>query len=70
MIGIIGGSLGAIGALLSIGGTLPMVVPGRVLPLHVHRHGILVFGEDEDRNKRLTGEGGRGRRAPAPEGRL
>ena len=41
MIGIIAGSLGAVGALLSI------VVALRVRALRVHRHGIVVFGEDE-----------------------
>ena len=46
-IGIIGGSLGAIGALLSIGGTHPWWSLGIfVLCIYVV-HGILVFGEDE-----------------------
>ena len=47
LIGIIGGSLGAIGALLSIGGTYPWWSLGIfVLCIYVV-HGILVFGEDE-----------------------
>ena len=47
LIGIIGGSLGAIGALLSIGGTYPWWSLGIfVLCIYVI-HGILVFGEDE-----------------------
>ena len=37
VIGIIGGSLGAIGALLSIGGAEPVVVAGHLLPLRVGR---------------------------------
>ena len=37
VIGIIGASLGAIGALLSIGGALPLVVAGHLLPVHLHR---------------------------------
>ena len=37
VIGIIGGSLGAIGALLSIGGTEPVVVAGHLLPVRVDR---------------------------------
>ena len=47
MIGIIGGSLGAIGALLSIGGAYPWWSLG-IFFLSVYVvHGILVYGEDE-----------------------
>ena len=47
VIGIIGGSLGAIGALLSIGGSYPWWSLGIfVLCIYVV-HGILVYGEDE-----------------------
>ena len=46
VIGIVGGSLGAFGALLSIGGR-PVVVAGHLLPLHLGRLGIVVLGEDE-----------------------
>ncbi len=47
VIGIIGGSLGAIGALLSIGGSYPWWSLGVfVLCIYVV-HGILVYGEDE-----------------------
>jgi hypothetical protein len=47
VIGIIGGSLGAIGALLSIGGSYPWWSLGIfVLCIYVV-HGIIVFGEDE-----------------------
>jgi hypothetical protein len=47
VIGIIGGSLGAIGALLSIGGNHPWWSLGIfVLCIYVV-HGIIVYGEDE-----------------------
>src|SRR5215212_8435916 len=47
VLGIIGGSLGAIGALLSIGGRYPWWSLGIfVLSLYVV-HGILIYGEDE-----------------------
>jgi hypothetical protein len=47
VIGIIGGSLGAIGALLSIGGSYPWWSLG-IFFLSVYVvHGILVYGEDE-----------------------
>jgi hypothetical protein len=54
VIGIIGGSLGAIGALLSIGGKYPWWSLG-VFALCVYVvHGIVVYGEDE-RGSRATG---------------
>ena len=47
VIGIIGGSLGAIGAVLSIGGNYPWWSLG-VFALCVYVvHGLIVFGEDE-----------------------
>lgn len=47
VIGIIGGSLGAIGALLSIGGAFPWwSLAVFALCIYVV-HGIIVFGEDE-----------------------
>jgi hypothetical protein len=47
VIGIIGGSLGAIGALLSIGGAYPWWSLG-IFALCVYVvHGIFVYGEDE-----------------------
>ena len=47
VIGIIGGSLGAIGALLSVGGSYPWWSLG-VFALCVYVvHGIIVYGEDE-----------------------
>jgi hypothetical protein len=47
VIGIIGGSLGAIGALLSIGGAYPWWNLG-VFALCIYVvHGLIVFGEDE-----------------------
>jgi hypothetical protein len=47
VVGLVGGSLGAIGALLSIGGAYPWWSLG-VFALCVYVvHGILVFGEDE-----------------------
>ena len=46
VIGVVGGSLGAIGALLSIGGSYPWWSLGIfVLCIYVV-HGILVYGED------------------------
>ena len=49
VIGIIGGSLGAIGALLSIGGDYPWWSLGIFVLCVYVVHGILVFGEDEAR---------------------
>jgi hypothetical protein len=47
VIGIIGGSLGAIGALLSIGGSYPWWSLG-IFALCVYVvHGIIIYGEDE-----------------------
>ena len=47
VLGIIGGSVGAIGALLSIGGSYPWWSLG-IFALCVYVvHGIIVFGEDE-----------------------
>ena len=47
VLGIIGGSLGAIGALLSIGGAYPWWSLGIFFLCVYVVHGILVFGEDE-----------------------
>jgi hypothetical protein len=47
IIGIIGGSLGAIGALLSIGGAYPWWNLGVFFLCVYVVHGIVVFGEDE-----------------------
>jgi hypothetical protein len=47
VIGIIGGSLGAIGALLSIGGAYPWWSLGIFVLCVYVVHGIVVFGEDE-----------------------
>ena len=47
LIGIIGGSLGAIGALLSIGGAYPWWSLAVFFLCIYIVHGILVFGEDE-----------------------
>ena len=47
VIGIIGGSLGAIGALLSVGGAYPWWSLGIFFLCVYVVHGILVFGEDE-----------------------
>ena len=55
LLGIIGGTLGAIGALFSIGGSNPwwsLVV--FALCVYVV-HGIIVFGEDEPTTERTTG---------------
>jgi hypothetical protein len=47
VIGIVGGSLGALGALLSVGGAYPWWSLGVfVLCIYVV-HGLIVFGEDE-----------------------
>ncbi len=56
VIGIIGASLGAIGALLSVGGAYPWWSLG-IFALCIYViHGILVFGEDEtsSRTERVT----------------
>lgn len=47
VIGILGGSLGAIGALLSIGGAYPWWSLGIFFLCIYVVHGIVVFGEDE-----------------------
>jgi len=47
VIGIIGGSLGAIGALLSVGGAFPWWSLGAFVLCVYVVHGIVVFGEDE-----------------------
>lgn len=47
VIGIIGGSLGAIGALLSIGGAYPWWSLGVFVLCVYVVHGLIVFGEDE-----------------------
>lgn len=47
VIGIIGGSLGAIGALLSIGGAYPWWSLGVFVLCIYIVHGIIVYGEDE-----------------------
>ena len=47
VIGIIGGSFGAIGALLSIGGLYPWWSLGIFVLCVYVVHGIVVFGEDE-----------------------
>ena len=47
VIGIIGGSLGAIAALLSVGGAYPWWSLGIFFLCVYVVHGILVFGEDE-----------------------
>jgi hypothetical protein len=47
VLGIIGGSLGAIGALLSIGGAYPWWSLGIFFLCIYIVHGIIVFGEDE-----------------------
>jgi hypothetical protein len=47
VIGVVGGSLGAIGALLSIGGSYPWWSLGIFVLCVWVVHGILVFGEDE-----------------------
>jgi hypothetical protein len=47
VLGIIGGSLGAIGAMLSVGGAYPWWSLGVFFLCVYVVHGILVFGEDE-----------------------
>jgi hypothetical protein len=47
VIGIIGGSLGAIGALLSIGGSYPWWSLGLFFLCIYIVHGIVIYGEDE-----------------------
>jgi hypothetical protein len=56
VIGIIGGGLGAIGALLSVGGAYPWWSLG-IFALCIYVvHGLIVFGEDESaaRGERVT----------------
>jgi hypothetical protein len=55
VIGIIGGSLGAIGALLSIGGEYPWWSLGIFVLCIYIVHGIIVFGEDERETGRAAG---------------
>ena len=47
VIGIIGGSLGAIGALLSVGGNYPWWSLGVFALCVIVVHGILVYGEED-----------------------
>ena len=47
VIGIVGGSLGAIGALLSIGGAFPWWSLAVFFLCIYVVHGILIYGEDE-----------------------
>jgi len=55
VIGIIGGSLGAIGALLSIGGNYPWWSLGVFVLCIYIVHGIIVFGEDDRETERAAG---------------
>ena len=55
VIGIVGGSLGAIGALLSIGGSYPWWSLGIFFLCVYVVYGIIVFGEDE---RAVGGAGG------------
>ena len=49
VIGIVGASLGAIGALLSIGGSYPWWSLGIFFLCLYIIHGLFIFGEDDDR---------------------
>ena len=71
VIGIIGGSLGAIGALLSIGGSYPWWSLG-IFSLCVWVvYGIIVFGEDERRRQpEFRGVSVRGTPRVAPRGEM
>jgi hypothetical protein len=55
VLGIVGGSLGAIGALLSIGGAFPWWSLGIFVLCVYVVHGIIVFGEEERAGERVTG---------------
>jgi len=55
VIGLVGGSLGAIGALLSIGGNYPWWSLGVFVLCIYIVHGIIVFGEDERETERPAG---------------
>jgi hypothetical protein len=55
VIGIVGGSLGAIGALLSIGGAFPWWSLAIFFLCVYIVHGIIVFGEDEGARRREPG---------------
>ncbi len=66
VLGIVGGSLGALGALLSIGGANPWWSLA-VFALCVYVvHGILVFGEDEN-HRSLSRHSGDLLRAGSPD---
>jgi hypothetical protein len=55
VIGLVGGSLGAIGALLSIGGNYPWWSLGVFVLCIYIVHGIIVFGDDERETERSAG---------------
>lgn len=55
MIGIIAGSLGAIGALLSIGGNYPWWSLGVFARCVYIVYGSVVFGQDERTERRVEG---------------
>jgi hypothetical protein len=55
VIGIIAGSFGAIGALLSIGGSYPWWSLGIFFLCLYVVHGIVVFGEEEPKEPKLSG---------------
>ena len=66
VIGIIASSLGAIGALLSIGGAYPWWSLA-IFALCVYvLHGIVVYGEDEGAESRLAPRGPASRTPPGP----
>ena len=55
VIGVVAGSLGAIGALLSIGGNNPWWSLGVFFLCAWVVYGIVVFGEDESQTRREPG---------------
>jgi len=59
VLGIIGGSLGAIGALLSVGGAYPWWSLGIFFLCVYVVHGILMYGEDERAARNLSRQGNR-----------
>ena len=64
VVGIVGASLGAIGALLAVGGAYPFWALGVFSICVICIHGLVVYGEPLEEDDRLPGSGGPGAGAP------
>lgn len=64
VIGIVGASLGAIGALLAVGGAYPFWALGVFAICVICIHGLVVYGEPLDEESRLPGSSDPGAGAP------